>query len=104
MDKGESGSARDAIGVQRSRQRAALHVQSAGRQEISGGNVLIAMFHETESPAIFFLQEQGVTRFDAINYVSHGVSKIGAESDSDDDTHADDAEKDSIDREEHEHE
>ena len=106
MPKGETLSPRYAIGVQRALQRAALHVQSAGRQEISGGNVLIAMFHETESPAIFFLQEQGVTRFDAINYVSHGVSKIGAEdaSDSDDDAHGDDAEKDSIDREEHEHE
>jgi ATP-dependent Clp protease ATP-binding subunit ClpA len=105
MPKGESSSPRYAIGVQRALQRAALHVQSAGRQEISGGNVLIAMFHETESPAIFFLQEQGVTRFDAINYVSHGVSKIGAEdaSESDDDAHSDDAEKDSIDREEHEH-
>src|SRR6202162_1762445 len=98
MPKGEEVSPRYAIGVQRALHRAALHVQSAGRQEITGGNVLIAMFHETESPAIFFLQEQGVTRFDAINYVSHGVSKIGAED------AGDDAEKDSIDREEHEHE
>jgi ATP-dependent Clp protease ATP-binding subunit ClpA len=105
MPKGETLSPRYAIGVQRALQRAALHVQSAGRQEITGGNVLIAMFHETESPAIFFLQEQGVTRFDAINYVSHGVSKIGAEDASEgDDARGDDAEKDSIDREEHEHE
>jgi ATP-dependent Clp protease ATP-binding subunit ClpA len=105
MPKGEAVSPRYAIGVQRALQRAALHVQSAGRQEITGGNVLIAMFHETESPAIFFLQEQGVTRFDAINYISHGVSKIGAEEDpAGDDPHGDDAEKDSIDREEHEHE
>src|SRR5271156_3476476 len=110
MPKGEEVSPRYAIGVQRALQRAALHVQSAGRQEITGGNVLIAMFHETESPAIFFLQEQGVTRFDAINYISHGVSKIGAEEDpAGDDAHGDDAEKDSqerdsIDREEHEHE
>ena len=58
MPKGETGSPRYAIGVQRALQRAALHVQSAGRQEIAGGNVLVAMFHETESPAIFFLQEQ----------------------------------------------
>src|SRR5260370_33800972 len=106
MPKGEEVAARYAIGVQRALQRAALHVQSAGRQEIAGGNVLVAMFHETESPAIFFLQEQGVTRFDAINYISHGVSKIGVE-DKDDkdeaDGDGDDAEKDSIDREEHEH-
>src|SRR5260370_42301358 len=79
MPKGEEISPRYAVGVQRALQRAALHVQSAGRQEIAGGNVLVAMFHESESPAIFFLQEQGVTRFDAINYISHGVSKIGVE-------------------------
>ena len=60
-------------------------MQSAGRQEITGGNVLVAMFHETESPAIFFLQEQGVTRFDVINFISHGVSKAGAEDDEDGD-------------------
>ena len=102
MPKGEEVAPRYAIGVQRALQRAALHVQSAGRQEIAGGNVLVAMFHETESPAIFFLQEQGVTRFDAINYISHGVSKIGVEDDSDADDS--DAEKDSIEPEEHEHE
>ncbi|MDO8432719.1 MAG: ATP-dependent Clp protease ATP-binding subunit ClpA [Candidatus Binatus sp.] len=79
MPKGEEISPRYAVGVQRALQRAALHVQSAGRQEITGGNVLVAMFHETESPAIFFLQEQGVTRFDVINYLSHGVSKLPAE-------------------------
>ena len=81
--QGEEVSPRYAIGVQRALQRAALHVQSAGRQEITGGNVLVAMFHETESPAIFFLQEQGVTRFDVINFISHGVSKAGAEDDED---------------------
>src|SRR5271156_2152600 len=79
MPKGEEVSPRYAIGVQRALQRAALHVQSAGRQEITGGNVLVAMFHESESPAIFFLQEQGVTRFDVVNFISHGVSKVGAE-------------------------
>src|ERR1700674_4713557 len=81
MPKGEEVSPRYAIGVQRALQRAALHVQSAGRQEITGGNVLVAMFHETESPAIFFLQEQGVTRFDVINFISHGVSKAGSDDD-----------------------
>src|SRR4029077_3592000 len=101
MPKGENGSPRYAIGVQRALQRAALHVQSAGRQEISGGTVLIAMFHETESPAIFFLQEQGVTRFDVINFISHGVSKAGAE---DDEDGAEPDGKDSVEREGHEHE
>src|SRR5579862_7065280 len=84
MPKGEEVSPRYAIGVQRALQRAALHVQSAGRQEITGGNVLVAMFHETESPAYFFLQEQGVSRFDVINFISHGVSKIPAEQEHED--------------------
>ncbi|HSR59001.1 MAG TPA: AAA family ATPase, partial [Candidatus Binataceae bacterium] len=83
MPKGESVMPRYAIGVQRALQRAALHVQSAGRNEINGGNVLVAMFHETESPAYFFLQEQGVSRFDVINFISHGISKIGADEDHD---------------------
>src|SRR5580692_3301708 len=101
MPKGEEVSPRYAIGVQRALQRAALHVQSAGRQEITGGNVLVAMFHETESPAIFFLQEQGVTRFDVVNFISHGVSKAGAENDED----GDEADgKDSVERDGHEHE
>src|SRR5579862_5009157 len=103
MPKGEEVSPRYAIGVQRALQRAALHVQSAGRQEITGGNVLVAMFHETESPAIFFLQEQGVTRFDVINFISHGVSKAGAEDDEDGGDESDN--KDSVERDGgHEHE
>src|SRR5271168_3369982 len=101
MPKGEEVSPRYAIGVQRALQRAALHVQSAGRQEITGGNVLVAMFHESESPAIFFLQEQGVTRFDVINFISHGVSKAGAEDDEDGDEPDG---KDSVERDGHEHE
>src|SRR5579863_1155148 len=98
MPKGEEASPRYAIGVQRALQRAALHVQSAGRQEITGANVLVAMFHETESPAIFFLQEQGVTRFDVINYISHGVSKTGNEEE------PEDSGEESAEHEEHEHE
>jgi ATP-dependent Clp protease ATP-binding subunit ClpA len=76
MPKGDAVMPRYAIGVQRALQRAALHVQSSGRNEINGGNVLVAMFHETESPAYIFLQEQNVSRFDVINFISHGVSKI----------------------------
>ena len=100
MPKGEEVSPRYAIGVQRALQRAALHVQSAGRQEITGGNVLVAMFHETESPAIFYLQEQGVTRFDVINFISHGVSKAGAGDEGD----GEESDPDSIDRDGHERE
>jgi len=68
-----------AVGVQRVLQRAAAHVQSAGRREITGGNVLVALFAEQNSYALFFLQEEQVTRFDVVNFISHGVSKIGAE-------------------------
>jgi ATP-dependent Clp protease ATP-binding subunit ClpA len=81
MAKGQDVGPRYALGVQRVLQRAALHVQSAGRTEITGGNVLVAIFHEAESPAVFFLQEQGVTRFDVINFISHGVSKAGKDED-----------------------
>ncbi len=92
MPKGDSVMPRYAVGVQRALQRAALHVQSAGRGEINGGNVLVAMFHETESPAYFFLQEHGVSRFDVINFISHGISKAGAGNESDDAGGADEAE------------
>ena len=72
-------SPRYALGVQRVLQRAAAHVQSAGRQEINGGNVLVAMFAEPDSYAVYFLQEEEVTRFDVVNFISHGVSKVGAD-------------------------
>ncbi len=81
LPKGKAFQPHYAPGVQRALQRAALHAQSAGRPEINGGGVLVAMFHETESHAIFFLEEQGVTRFDVVNFISHGVSKIGAGAD-----------------------
>ena len=70
---------RYALGVQRVLQRAAAHVQSAGRQEINGGNVLVAMFAEPDSYAVYFLQEEEVTRFDVVNFISHGVSKVDAD-------------------------
>ncbi len=60
-------------------QRAVIHAQSAERKEINGGNLLIAMFREPDSYAVFLLEEQGITRFDLVNYVSHGVSKIATE-------------------------
>ncbi len=60
-------------------QRAVIHAQSAERKEINGGNVLIALYREPESYAIYLLEEQGINRFDVVNYVSHGVSKIPSE-------------------------
>ncbi|MBI3758290.1 MAG: ATP-dependent Clp protease ATP-binding subunit ClpA, partial [Deltaproteobacteria bacterium] len=81
LTKGGTFQPHYAAGVQRALQRAALHAQSAGRAEINGSQVLVAMFHETESHAVFLLQEQGVTRFDVINFISHGVSKTGVDDD-----------------------
>ncbi len=60
---------------QRVIQRAAIHVQSSGRSEVTGANVLVAIFAERESNAAYFLQDQDMTRYDAVNYISHGVAK-----------------------------
>ena len=62
-------------GFQRVIQRAVIHVQSSGRDEVTGANVLVAIFAERESHAAFFLQEQDMTRYDAVNYISHGIAK-----------------------------
>src|SRR6186713_3004501 len=62
-------------GFQRVIQRAVIHVQSSGREEVTGANVLVAIFAERESHAAYFLQEQQMTRYDAVNYISHGIAK-----------------------------
>ncbi|MGI4946093.1 MAG: Clp protease N-terminal domain-containing protein, partial [Janthinobacterium lividum] len=62
-------------GFQRGVQRAAIHVQSSGRDEVSGANVLVALFSERESHAVYFLQLQDMTRLDAVNFISHGIAK-----------------------------
>ncbi len=62
-------------GFQRVVQRAILHVQSSGRDEVTGANVLVALFSETESYAVYFLQQQDMSRYDAVSYISHGVGK-----------------------------
>ncbi len=64
------------LGFQRVIQRAILHVQSSGRKEVNGTNVLIAIFSEKDSHAVYLLQQQGVTRFDILNFVSHGIAKV----------------------------
>ena len=66
---------------QRVIQRAIIHVQSSGREEVTGGNVLVALFSERESHAVYFLQEQDMTRLDAVNYISHGIAKAPGASD-----------------------
>ncbi len=63
------------LGFQRVIQRAILHVQSSGKKEVTGANVLVAIFGEKDSHAVYFLQQQGITRLDVVNYISHGVTK-----------------------------
>ncbi len=71
------------LGFQRVLQRAVFHVQSSGKSEVSGANVLVAIFGEQESHAVFLLNQQDVSRLDVVNYISHGVSKIEEEKDDD---------------------
>ncbi|HCA89839.1 MAG TPA: ATP-dependent Clp protease ATP-binding subunit ClpA, partial [Legionellales bacterium] len=66
------------LGFQRVLQRAVFHVQSAGKTEVTGANVLAAIFSEQESQAVYFLRKENITRLDVINYISHGVTKYHA--------------------------
>jgi ATP-dependent Clp protease ATP-binding subunit ClpA len=68
------------LGFQRVLQRAVYHVQSSGRKEVTGANVLVAIFGEKDSHAVYFLGQQEVSRLDVVNYISHGIAKIGNES------------------------
>ncbi len=74
--------AKPTAGFQRVIQRAVIHVQSSGREEVTGANVLVAIFAERESHAAYFLQEQEMTRYDAVNYISHGIAKRPGSSES----------------------
>ncbi len=74
--------AKPTAGFQRVLQRAAIHVQSSGREEVTGANVLVALFSERESHAVYFLQEQEMSRLDAVNYISHGIAKARGRSES----------------------
>ncbi|WP_298725485.1 ATP-dependent Clp protease ATP-binding subunit ClpA [uncultured Ferrovibrio sp.] len=73
--------AKPTLSFQRAVQRALFHVQSSGREEVTGANVLVAIFSERESHAVHFLQEQDMTRLDAVSYISHGVAKAPGRSD-----------------------
>ncbi len=77
-DSGEDS--KPTAGFQRVIQRAVIHVQSSGREEVTGANVLVAIFAERESNAAYFLQEQDMNRYDAVNYISHGIAKRGSAS------------------------
>ena len=64
------------LGFQRVLQRAVFHVQSSGKSEVTGANVLVAIFSEQESQAVYFLKQQNIARIDVVNYISHGISKV----------------------------
>ena len=82
MIGGEREESKPTPGFQRVIQRAVIHVQSSGRDEVTGANVLVAIFAERESHAAYFLQEQDMTRYDAVNYISHGIAKRAGHSES----------------------
>jgi len=75
VSESDEAEAAPTTAFQRVIQRAAIHVESSGRSEVTGANVLVAIFAERESHAAYFLQEQNMTRYDAVNFISHGVAK-----------------------------
>ncbi len=75
LPEGDDRETQPTLGFQRVLQRAVFHVQSSGKKEVSGANVLIAIFGERESRAVFLLNKQNITRLDVVNYISHGVTK-----------------------------
>jgi ATP-dependent Clp protease ATP-binding subunit ClpA len=80
------------LGFQRVLQRAVYHVQSSGKKEVTGANVLVAIFGEKDSHAVYFLNQQEITRLDVVNYISHGVAKLGGDAQRADDAGAREAE------------
>ena len=79
LQEGDERDTQPTLGFQRVLQRAVYHVQSSGRKEVTGANVLVAIFGEKDSHAVYFLQQQDVTRLDVVNYISHGIARIGDE-------------------------
>ena len=76
LEADEAVEAKPTTGFHRVVQRAVLHVQSSGRAEVTGANILVAIFSERESHAVYFLQEQDMSRYDAVNYISHRIAKV----------------------------
>mgnify|MGYP001170926134 FL=1 len=85
------------LGFQRVLQRAVFHVQSSGKKEVTGANVLVAIFSEQESQAVYLLKKQNVARIDVVNYISHGISKVPGATESDQDVDNDASVEESID-------
>ncbi|MBN9000322.1 MAG: ATP-dependent Clp protease ATP-binding subunit ClpA, partial [Rhizobiales bacterium] len=82
LARGPEEDSKPTAGFQRVSQRAVIHVQASGREEVTGANGLVAIFPERESHAAYFLQEQDMTRYDAVNYISHGIAKRAGMSES----------------------
>jgi ATP-dependent Clp protease ATP-binding subunit ClpA len=83
VDGKEEVDTQPTLGFQRVIQRAMLHVQSSGKKEVTGANVLVAIFGEKDSHAVYFLHQEGITRLDIVNYIAHGISKVSEASDND---------------------
>jgi ATP-dependent Clp protease ATP-binding subunit ClpA len=76
------------LGFQRVLQRAVFHVQSSGKQEVTGANVLVAIFSEQESQAVYYLKQQSIARIDVVNYITHGIHKVSGHTDHTHDHHS----------------
>ncbi len=79
LPQNDNSDTQPTLGFQRVLQRAVFHVQSSGKNEVTGANVLVAIFSEQESQAVYFLKKQNITRLEVVNFISHGISKIGDE-------------------------
>jgi ATP-dependent Clp protease ATP-binding subunit ClpA len=77
LPQGDERDTQPTLGFQRVLQRAVYHVQSSGRKEVTGANVLVAIFGEKDSHAVYFMHQQEITRLDVVNYISHGIAKVG---------------------------
>ncbi len=84
------------LGFQRVLQRAVFHVQSSGKSEVTGANVLVAIFSEQESQAVYYLKQQSVARIDVVNYITHGITKVSGDSDHGSDSGHEQSEEDSV--------
>jgi len=83
LDEGLDREVQPTLGFQRVLQRAVFHVQSSGKKEVTGANVLVAIFGEQESQSVYLLNQNNVTRLDVVNYISHGISRINEDADDD---------------------
>jgi len=79
LDENDTRETQPTLGFQRVLQRAVFHVQSSGKKEVTGANVLVAIFGEQDSQTVYLLNKQGITRLDVVNYISHGIAKNSQE-------------------------